>query len=154
MRPLSIIVSILLLAGCANARDRSYEKLLDSFIGRSADDVIVSQRPPDREYTLSDGRRILEFRRQWEETIYRSTPAVISRGPSSYRTTGTIRRVPSTAAQPTYQIETETREQRAPGYITTAPSVRPAGTVVRECVTRLTVDQQGIVRHWSYQGYC
>lgn len=154
MKVVSVILIVLLFAGCATARDRSHEKLLDSFIGRSADDVIASQRLPDREYTLSDGRRILEFRRQREETVYESTPGEISNGPSSYRTTGTIRRVPSAIGSPSYEIETETREQRGLRFITRAPSVRPAGTVVRECVTRLTVDQKGIVRDWSYQGYC
>lgn len=86
--------TVVMLGGCKTTSygTTSYDKTLDTWIGVHSDNLIVSRGPPNRTYSLSDGRQVFAY--YDESTALRPDPNNFIRrecGAPTYETTGTIR---------------------------------------------------------------
>jgi len=65
MRATVFLLVLLLLAGCVSMAERrqQFAQAMDSWVGRSADDLISSRGPPTNSATLSTGGKVLEYAR-------------------------------------------------------------------------------------------
>ena len=52
------VATVVMLGGC---KTTSYDTTLDTWIGVHSDNLIVSRGPPDRTYSLSDGRQVFAY---------------------------------------------------------------------------------------------
>ncbi len=81
-------VTVVMLGGC---KTTSYDKTLDTWIGVHSDNLIVSRGPPDRTYSLSDGRRVFAY--YDESTALKPDPNDFIRqecGTPTYHTEGSL----------------------------------------------------------------
>src|SRR3546814_14834698 len=62
IRVLLISTAFILLAGCATTEN--YERILQQWVGAHADRLVTAWGPPDSQYTLSDGGRVLQYSRR------------------------------------------------------------------------------------------
>ena len=62
---ITVLVLALLLAGCVSLAERrqQFTQAMDSWVGRSADELISSRGPPTNSASLSTGGRVLEYAR-------------------------------------------------------------------------------------------
>jgi hypothetical protein len=150
-RFVTIAIAATGLVACMSSAERA-EKWNARWLGVHVDELITRKGPPTREYTLSDGQRIIEFRETREETVWRSTPGTVSRGPSTYETEGTIER--RSGSSGSYDVRSTTRERQGTGFVTAAPSLRPAGTVQRVCIFRFRVGTDDRIKHALVDGDC
>lgn len=106
------------------------------FMGQSADTLVLALGPPERTFTLSDGREMFQY----------SLDETRTRGGDSYTT---------------YETSTRVREVRAPdGSVSqveekiTVPVVRtnPVYTERRTCIRRFIIDQNDVVQDFAWQG--
>ena len=106
------------------------------FMGQSADTLVLALGPPERTFTLSDGREMFQY----------SLDETRTRGGDSYTT---------------YETSTRVREVRAPdGTVSqveekiTVPVVRtnPVYTERRTCIRRFIIDQNDMVQDFAWQG--
>ncbi|RFC31101.1 MAG: hypothetical protein DID91_2727704414 [Candidatus Nitrotoga sp. MKT] len=130
------VVSILLTA-CATTAN--YEKMLNSWVGWKVDSLVLSWGPPRSSYPLSDGGRILEFSNQRNVQIGGYTTTV----PQTTYNSGTAN-VYGTggSAYGTYSGTSTTYIQQT----------TPVQNIAMQCITRFTVNAQGIITKWNWQG--
>jgi hypothetical protein len=59
-----LLLSLFFIFGCATTANRAttanYEKILQSWVGSHADNLVASWGPPQSSYQLSNGGRVLE----------------------------------------------------------------------------------------------
>jgi hypothetical protein len=128
---------LLMISGCATTAN--YEKILNTWVGSHADNLVTSWGPPQSSFQLSDGSTVIEYMRSGTvvvpgytytvpQTTYHSgtTSAYGSRGSAygSYSGTST-----------TYV------QQQTPSY-----------TIDKWCKTRFTVNPNGIITRWGWEG--
>lgn len=90
-RRLTVLIGLSLLstlAGCiTTGAAKSQNDPRNAWIGRHFDDMIRRAGPPDREYTLSDGGRVVEYHDSYKKTVIAGSRSS-SPPPSSYETRG------------------------------------------------------------------
>jgi hypothetical protein len=106
----------------ACATTANYEKILTTWVSQPADKLIMAWGPPQSSYTLSDGGRVIEYQRQGTAYMPRSTPQY-----------GTV--WGSGGTMGTYS-----------GAGTTYVPVQ------QWCKTRFTVNPQGYIMNWQWEG--
>ena len=138
MKSTSIIVTLAIaLAGCATTAN--YEKLLSSWVGSNADNLVMRWGPPSNSYPLSNGGRVLEYSNQrniqlggYTQTVPQTTYS--SGTASAYGTGG--------SAYGTYSGTSTTYVQRT----------TPVQNIAMQCITRFTINSQGTITNWAWQG--
>ena len=131
------LVLAFILTGCATTAN--YENVLSSWVGTTADNLIMRWGPPSNSYPLSNGGRVLEYSNQ------RNIPL------GGYATI-----VPQT----TYSSgNVNVYGKGGPAYgnysgtsTTYVQTTTPIQNIAMHCSTRFTVDSQGVVRNWAWQG--
>ena len=71
---LSALALLLATAGCALPTTQKYEAKLEPLIGQPVDELVMAWGPPQGNFTLSDGRTMIEYTR---------SEALVSRGGTS-----------------------------------------------------------------------
>ena len=135
MKAISLLV--LLLVGCATSAN--YEKVLQSWVGSSADNLVMRWGPPASSYQLSSGGRVLEYSNQRNIQLGGYTTTV----PQTTYTSGTAN-VYGTggSANGTYSGTSTTYVQQT----------TPVQNIAMQCITRFTVNAQGTITNWAWQG--
>ncbi len=139
-------VTVVTLGGCKTTGygTTSYDKTLDTWIGVHSDNLIVSRGPPDRTYSLSDGRQVFAY--YDESTSLKPNPNNFfqqSCGTPTFQTTGTI--------QPRgygYAYQSTTRARQGPCYISGINYQR----VTQTCETRFVIGHDGRISNWAFEG--
>jgi hypothetical protein len=133
-----LILVLLLLAGCATTA--GYEKVLNTWVGQSADRLISSWGAPANSTQLSNGGRVLEYSNQRNVQVGGYTTTV----PQTTYQTGTTNVYGSNggSAYGNYNGTSTTYVQRT----------TPVQNITMQCVTRFTVNAQGTITNWAWQG--
>jgi len=125
-----IIVAILLISGCATTTDyekattANYGKILETWMGSPVDNLVISWGPPQSQYELSDGGKVIEYFNSRSGTI------------GGYTTNQPIT---------TYNSDGSTSTTHVP---TTSPSYN----VQYHCRTTFDVDKYGTIISWRWEG--
>ena len=132
-----ILVSLLLLAGCATTA--GYEKVLSSWVGDNVDHLKSVWGQPDNTTTLSDGGSVLEYNRQRNVQLGGYTTTV----PVTTTTSGTANIYGNRSSATADYSGTST---------TYVPQTTPVQNINMQCVTRFTANSQGTITRWAWQG--
>ena len=137
MKLIPFFVLLLMFAGCATTAN--YEKILRSYVGASVDKLVMRWGPPHNSYPLSNGGKMLEYSDQRNVQIggYATTvpQTTYSSGTANVYGTGGSARGTYSGTSTTY-VQTTT----------------PVQNIAFRCTTRFTVNAQGVVTNWSWQG--
>ena len=132
------ILGFLLLTGCATTA--GYEKVLSSWVGQSADHLISTWGTPANSTRLSDGGRVLEYSNQRNIQIGGYTTAV----PQTTYHNGTTSIYGNNGGSATGNYS---------GTSTTyVQQTTPVQNIAMQCATRFTVNAQGTITNWAWQG--
>jgi hypothetical protein len=134
---LAFFVSSILFYGCATTAN--YEKMLDTWVGSGADQLVRSWGPPQNSYTLSDGSKVFEY----------VSSRNVKRGGITY-----------TEQQPTYYSgSTSAYGSSGFGYgtfsgtsTTMVQKTTPAYNVNLFCKTIFNIDNNDTIKSWSWEG--
>ena len=133
----TLAVLLVFLSGCATTAN--YEKMLNSWVGSNVDNLVMRWGPPTNSYPLTNGGKVLEYDRHRNvqiggytttvpQTTYNSgTANVYGTGGSAY---GTYSGTSTTYVQQTTPIE----------------------NIHMQCITRFTINAQGTITNWAWQG--
>lgn len=113
----------LVLTACAT--QAKYEAMLETWVGKHVDELVLSWGPPQGAFDLSDGRKIIEYRE--ERTIQMSG--------RTYTTSNTTYGLRPQDNRTTYSTHT------TPGH-----------GIDLSCKTRFTISKNGIIAKWSTEG--
>jgi hypothetical protein len=121
-------LAVSLVAGCTFPTEQAYRDNVQSWVGRTADNLVLAWGAPDRSYDFSDGTRQLEYDRQQTRyvagaPIYTAVPVQVRDGNGHRRT----------------QFVSVWRD--TPGYLD-----------VDRCLTRFRVGRDNRVREVSFNG--
>lgn len=137
-RVTSLLLLVLGVAGCATTAN--YEKILRSWVGVHFDRLVASWGPPQGSFKLSDGGQVLEYTDQ----------RTMQLGGYTY-----------TEPQTTYQSGSASAYGSRGGYAygtysgtstTYVQKQTPVYNIPLTCRTRFTVNPQGIITNWSWEG--
>ena len=137
MKKQIFVLAMLALGGCATTAN--YEAILQSWIGQPVDSLVASWGPPQSSFQLNNGGQVLEFSDQRNMQMpgysYTSPQTTYHSGTASAYGTGG-------SATGTYSGTSTTYvQQQTPGY-----------NIALSCKTRITVDSNGIITNWAWQG--
>ncbi len=138
MKNLSLFVVLsVALAGCATTAN--YQKILNSWVGYNVDNLVMRWGLPANSYPLSNGGRVLEYNKQRNVQIGGYTTTV----PETTYNSGTAN-VYGTggSAHGTYSGTSTTYVQKT----------TPVQNIAMQCITRFTVNAQGTITNWAWQG--
>jgi len=127
-----LVLAFLFLTACATTA--GYEKILSSWVGQSSDHLISSWGPPASVSPLSDGGKVLEYSRQRNIQI------------GGYATTTPV------TTQSNGMVTGDVNAQYTGTSTTYVPTTTPVQNIAMSCVTRFTVNAQGTITNWSWQG--
>lgn len=128
---------IAIIASCATTAN--YEKILNSWIGENVDNLVSSWGPPQSSFKLSDGSTVVEYVRSRNSQIGGYTYTV----PQTTYQTGTASAYGTGGyAYGTYSGTSTTYVQKQ----------TPTYNINLLCKTRFTVNPNGIITKWSWQG--
>lgn len=133
-----IFMFVLLLTGCATTA--GYEKILNSWVGDNADHLVSSWGPPASSYQLTDGGRVLQYSNH-RNVMFSGVPTTM---PQTTYQNGSVNVYGSNggSAYGNYNGTSTTYvQQPAPIY-----------NIQKQCTTRFTVNAQGIITSWAWQG--
>lgn len=138
--------TIVMLSGCkmTGYDTTSYDKTLDTWIGVHSDNLIVSRGPPDRTYSLSDGRQVFAY--YDESTALRPDPNNFfqqSCGTPTYETTGTIR-----PRGNSFSYDSTTTARSGVCFNSGINYQR----VTQACETRFVIGHDGRISNWAFEG--
>lgn len=129
----AVVAVVIFLSACATTAN--YEKILNTWVGGNVDSLVSSWGPPANFYTFSDGGRVLEYSNQRNIQI------------GGYTTT---------TPQTTYQTGSVNVGSVYGNYNSTSTTyvrqTTPVQNISMQCVTRFTVNPQGIITKWAWQG--
>ncbi len=133
----TVVVLSAVLSGCATTAN--YEKILNSWVGSNVDNLVMRWGPPANSYPLSNGGRVLEYNSRRNIQIGGYTTTV----PQTTYNSGTVN-VYGTggSAYGTYSGASTTYVQQT----------TPAQNIAMQCITRFTVNAQGTITNWAWQG--
>ena len=133
------IVIALSLALSACATTANYEKALNSWVGADVDSLVMRWGPPASSYALSNGGKVIEYVRQSNVQVGGYTTSVpqttYNSGSANIYGTGG-------SAYGTYTGTSTTYVQRT----------TPVQNIRMTCITRFTVDANGKITNWAWQG--
>ena len=132
-----VALLLTLLSGCATTAN--YEKILNSWVGTSVDNLVMQWGPPSNSYPLSNGGRVLEYDRQRTVQIGGYTTMV----PETTYNTGTVN---------AYGTGGSAYGNYSGMSTTYVPQTSPVQNIAMQCITRFTVNAQGIITNWAWQG--
>jgi hypothetical protein len=137
-----LFLSVAVLTSCATTAN--YEAVLNSWIGAPADRLVASWGPPESEYKLSDGGKVLVYSR--ERTVQTGGYTQTRRVPKTTYTTGTVSAYGSGGgyANANYDQTSTTYE--------TQTRTTPVRTYTKTCKTRFTTDWLGYIKYWAWEG--
>jgi glutathione peroxidase-family protein len=115
-----ILLGVLLVSGCATTQN--YDKMLNSFVGRSVHEVLLKWGEPQKNYSLPDGTNAIEYITSRHVDEYVNKPYIPEYSGTSY--------LPPDV------------------YIATPDIYRK----ILWCRTKFIVDQRGMVISWSHEG--
>jgi hypothetical protein len=125
------------LAGCATTAN--YEKILNTWVGSHVDDLVSSWGPPRSSFPLSDGGKVIEYSSSRNIQVGGYTTTV----PQTTYTTGNASAYGSGGyAYGNYSGTSTTYVQQT----------TPVQNIALQCVTRFTINAQGLITRWSWQG--
>ena len=127
-----LIFVLLLLSGCATTAGN--EKLLSSWVGQSADHLISTWGAPANITQLSNGGRVLEYSHQRNIQM------------GGYTTTTPV------TTQHNGMITGDVNGMYTGTSTTYVPTTTPVQNIALQCVTRFTVNAQGTITNWAWQG--
>ena len=131
------IITLFALAGCATTA--GYEKILNSWVGSNVDNLVMRWGPPGNSYPLSNGGRVLEYSNQRNIQLGGYTATV----PQTSYISGKINVYGSSGlAYGNYSGTTTTYIQQA----------TPVQNISMQCATRFTINAQGTITNWGWQG--
>lgn len=138
MRYLLLALVSLSLCGCATTAN--YEKILNSWVGDSADNLVASWGPPNSVYDKSDGGKVLQYNRQGNfympgYTTYQNVTSYHSGNVNAYNNYGG-------SAYGNYSGTTTT----------SVPVYNPGFNVALWCNTTFDVNSSGRIQRWTWQG--
>ena len=133
-----IILSLLLLVGCASTAE--YENELTSWVGQSADHLISSWGSPTKTTQLLDGSGVLEYSALRNFQIGGFSIVI----PQTTLQSGTTNAQENgkQSSDKTYNETGAANDQRMTLF----------QNISMGCVTRFTVNGQGIITNWAWQG--
>jgi len=137
----AIIFGCMLIAGCATIpTTENYEKVLNTWVGSSVDNLVSSWGPPMRSYNLSNGGQVIEYSNSRNAQIggyaYTQPETTYNYGTASaYGNNGN-------SAYGSYSGTTTRYVQKQ----------RPTYNVTLTCTTRFTINSYGKVEKWNWQG--
>lgn len=117
-----LILAILLITGCATTAN--YEKILQTWVGSPVDNLVRSWGPPQSQYELSDGGKVIEY---------------------SNSSTATM------GGYTTYQSVT-TYNYDGTYSTSSVPTTTPTYNVQYSCRTIFDVDENGTITSWRWEG--
>jgi len=128
---------LLLLSGCATTA--KYEKILGSWVGSHVDDLAISWGPPQSSFPLSNGGKVIEYVHSNNARVggytYTTPQTTYNSGTASvYGSSG--------SAYGTYSGTSTTYVQKQ----------SPVYNIHMYCKTRFTIDINGIINKWNWQG--
>jgi len=133
----AIFIAALLLSSCATSG--KFKSTMDSWVGRTADDMVASWGPPQSSYRMSDGRQVL----QWSRSGSFYMPGMTTTRPVTTYNSGTVN------AYGTGGYGTANYAGTSTTYL---PVQSPGYNIPMTCTVRMTVSPQGVVTSWASQG--
>ena len=133
----SLLVSAAFVTGCATTAN--YEKVLSSWVGTNVDNLVMKWGPPVSSYPLSNGGRVLEYSNQRNIQLGGLTTTVPQ---TTYNTGSASAYGTGGSAYGTYSGTSTTYVQKT----------TPVQNIAMQCITRFTVDAQGTITNWAWQG--
>lgn len=127
---LAVVAAVPLIVGCATPW--RFRETMDAMVGVSMSELVSRMGPPQREYPLPDGTRVL----QYSESRAMEIP--------DFQTTRTVTSTTQGRVSPYGTFDAET--------VSHVPVAQPPTTVHLSCTINITIDPQGVVRRWSSQG--
>jgi hypothetical protein len=132
-----LIIAATILSGCATTAN--YEKTLGSWVGSSADSLVLSWGPPSSEYNLSSGGKVIEYVKRNNITIpgytYNTPVNTYHNGTTStYGKNGTV--TGSYSGTSTTYVQQQTSGQN----------------INLICTTRFTISPNDIIQNWAWEG--
>lgn len=132
----AVVLSVF-LAACATTAN--YEKVLSSWVGSNVDNLIMKWGPPANSYPLSNGSRVLEYSNQRNIQMGGYTTTV----PQTTYSSGTANVYGSGgSAYGNYSGTSTTYVQKT----------TPIQNIAMQCITRFTINAQGMITNWAWQG--
>lgn len=133
------IVAAIAIFLTACATTANYEKILSSWVGKNADNLVSRWGPPESSYPLSDGGRVLQYSNQRNIQIGGYTTTV----PQTTYEDGTVNVYGNGgSAYGNYSGTSTTYVQKT----------TPVQNIAMHCITRFTVNAQGVITRWAWQG--
>ena len=136
-RAILLLVAAGVIAGCATTAN--YEKILNTWVGDHADNLVSSWGPPQRSFNLSDGSTILEY------TASRN----IQTGGYTYTSPQTTYHSGSTSAYGSGGSAYGTYSGTSTTYV---QKQTPTYNINLWCKTIFTANSNGIITKWSWKG--
>lgn len=133
----TVIVLLALLSGCATTSN--YENILISWVGSNVDNLLMTWGPPASSYPLSNGGRVLEYNRQRNVQVGGYTTTVPQ---TTYNSGNANVYGPTGPAYGTYSNTSTTYVQQT----------SPTYNIAKQCITRFTVNSEGTITNWTWQG--
>jgi hypothetical protein len=138
VRKLSLIVVLLFaLAGCKTTEN--YQKILRSWVGVHSDRLIMNWGPPTATYPLSNGGKVLEYNKEKNFQMGGDTISV----PQTTYHSGNIN---------TYGVGNSQHGTYSGSSTTYVQQTTPVHNITWKCVTRFTVNEEGIITSWAHEG--
>jgi hypothetical protein len=140
MRRCDVFIFLLVfssLYGCATTS--GYEAVLQSWIGDSTDHLVSVWGPPQEQYALNGGGKLLQYTRSGQ---------VVLPGVTTYQPVTTVSNGNATAFG-TAGMATATYNGTSTSYV---PQTSEPTVIHQECVTRFTADSTGRIVRWAWQG--
>jgi hypothetical protein len=128
---------VIFLSACATTAN--YEKILSSWVGKNVDNLVLSWGPPASFYPLSDGGRVLQYSNQRNVQFGGYTTMV----PQTTYQNGTVNAYGNGGSAYRNYSGTST---------TYVQQTTPVQNIAMQCITRFTVNAQGIITRWAWQG--
>jgi len=130
-------ISISLLSGCATTAN--YEKILDTWVGSHVDNLVATWGPPQGSFDLSDGGKVIEYinSRNVQMGGYTYTTPQTTYHSGNVSTYG----YGGSAYGNYYGTSTTYVQEQTPVY-----------NVNLWCKTRFTINSEGIITRWHWEG--
>lgn len=137
MKTRGLLLATLAFTACATTAN--YERLLQSWVGHSIDQLAVQWGHPTRSYRLSDGSLVLEY--VHESNVH--VPGYTQTVPQTTRQSGSVS---------VYGTGGSARGRYSSTSTTYVQQTTPARDIHVHCTTRFVIDQRGAIVSWAWQG--
>ena len=153
MWKLLLVFVLCIVTGCASSPPKmTHEQMLNTWIGANTDKLVLKWGLPTRTYTLSDGRKVLEYyEERAQQTFSGMSVGKTAPTPSGYTTTGTITQQPSSGGgQTTYSYQAKTTVDQGVQFNNSVSPTYETSQV--SCTTTFVADKNNTIVDWRYRG--